>query len=362
MPEPNRLAFVPADVVRRVIVAAPRGFCAGVVRAIETVESALSSYGPPVYVRRHIVHNSHVVRGLEARGAVFVESEEDVPEGAVVVLAAHGVAPSVYSKAVTRSLVTIDGTCPLVKKVHAEARRFAAEGYRIILIGHAGHDEVAGTIGQAPEAIVLVESVEQARALDRPRTERIAYVTQTTLSVDDTAQIVAVLRSRFPSIVGPRKDDICYATTNRQNAVKALRGQVDLVLVVGSRESSNSNRLVETARACGLAARLVEDASRLEKGWFNEVETVGVTAGASTPEELVLDVVAWFRARGATDIRASADYSEDVSFKLPREVAPALAVSSGRGAPVAPPRRLPAASGRRALGGRHGHGFEPSRG
>jgi 4-hydroxy-3-methylbut-2-enyl diphosphate reductase len=307
-------------VVKKVIVAAPRGFCAGVVRAVETVERALSMYGAPVYVRHHIVHNSHVVRDLERRGAVFVDSEEDVPEGAVLVLAAHGVAPTVYSEADSRSLRTIDATCPLVKKVHAEARRFAAEDYRVILIGHAGHDEVVGTMGQAPEATVLVETVEQARALELREAERIAYVTQTTLSVDETAEIVAVLRARFPSIVGPRKEDICYATTNRQNAVNGLLGQVDVVLVVGSQESSNSNRLVETARAGGVAAYLVEGRDQLEERWFDGLETVGITAGASTPEQLVQGVIAWFRARRVTDIRSSAASDEDVSFKLPREL------------------------------------------
>jgi 4-hydroxy-3-methylbut-2-enyl diphosphate reductase len=307
-------------VVKKVIVAAPRGFCAGVVRAVETVERALSMYGAPVYVRHHIVHNSHVVRDLERRGAVFVDSEEDVPEGAVLVLAAHGVAPTVYSEADSRSLRTIDATCPLVKKVHAEARRFAAEDYRVILIGHAGHDEVVGTMGQAPEATVLVETVEQARALELREAERIAYVTQTTLSVDETAEIVAVLRARFPSIVGPRKEDICYATTNRQNAVNGLLGQVDVVLVVGSQESSNSNRLVETARAAGVAAYLVEGRDQLEERWFDGLETVGITAGASTPEQLVQGVIAWFRARRVTDIRSSAASDEDVSFKLPREL------------------------------------------
>jgi 4-hydroxy-3-methylbut-2-en-1-yl diphosphate reductase len=316
-------------VVKKVIVAAPRGFCAGVVRAVETVERALSMYGPPVYVRHQIVHNSHVVRDLERRGAVFVDSAEEVPEGAVLVLAAHGVAPTVYSKADSRSLQTIDATCPLVTKVHGEARRFADEGYRVILIGHAGHDEVVGTMGQAPEATVLIETAQQARALELREAERIAYVTQTTLSVDETAEIIAVLRARFPSIVGPRKEDICYATTNRQNAVKNLLGQVDLVLVVGSRESSNSNRLVETARAAGVAAHLVEDTNQLEERWFDGLEAAGITAGASTPEQLVQGVLAWFRARRVTDIRSSSASDEDVSFKLPRElVAPSVRRSS----------------------------------
>jgi 4-hydroxy-3-methylbut-2-enyl diphosphate reductase len=306
-----------AWMVKRVLVASPRGFCAGVVRAVATVKQALDVYGPPVYVRKHVVHNVHVVRELEELGTVFVESEGDVPVGGVLVLAAHGVAPSVYAAAAARSLVTIDATCPLVKKVHAEARRFAGDGYRVILIGHAGHDEVVGTMAQAPEAIELVGTVDDARSLDLADDHDVAYVTQTTLSLDETAEIVDVLRARFPSLAGPRKDDICYATTNRQNAVKAMLGEVDLLLVVGSEESSNSNRLVETARAAGCPAYLVEDEGALELRWFGEVETVGVTAGASTPEELVLGVLEWFRACGVADIRSPAAQSEGVSFKLP---------------------------------------------
>jgi 4-hydroxy-3-methylbut-2-enyl diphosphate reductase len=303
--------------VRRVVVATPRGFCAGVVRAVETVERALDAYGPPVYVRRHIVHNAHVVRGFEERGVIFVDSEADVPEGSPLVLAAHGVPPSVYRDAAARSLQTIDATCPLVKKVHAEARRFAADGFCVVLVGHAGHEEVVGTLAQAPDAIVLVETVDHARAVELPPGRPFAYVTQTTLSLDETAEIVAVLRARFPGIVGPRKDDICYATTNRQNAVKALLDEVELLLVVGSPESSNSNRLVETARARGLRGYLVEDDTRLEERWFDGVDAVGVTAGASTPEELVRGVVEWFRERGVTDVQWPSDYSEDVLFKLP---------------------------------------------
>jgi 4-hydroxy-3-methylbut-2-en-1-yl diphosphate reductase len=301
----------------RVIVAVPRGFCAGVVRAVDTVRRALELHGPPVYVRKHIVHNAHVVRELEALGAVFVESEEDVPAGARLVLAAHGVGPHVHRNATALSLRTIDATCPLVTKVHAEARRFAAAGYRVVLIGHAGHDEVVGTTAQAPEAIVLVETVEQARALRLPGVRRIAYITQTTLSVDETAEIVAVLRRRFPAIVGPRKEDICYATTNRQNAVKALLREIDLLLVIGSRQSSNSNRLVETASAGGIPARLIEDATALDDRWFARIDTVGVTAGASTPETLVDGVVDWFLARGVADVRASEVTTENVFFRLP---------------------------------------------
>jgi len=307
--------------VRRVIVAAPRGFCAGVHRAVEIVNRALDLWGPPVYVRHQIVHNAHVVGELEARGAVFVESENDVPKGARLVLAAHGVPPSVYDVAAARALQTIDATCPLVSKVHVEARRYAAEGYRVVLVGHAGHDEVVGTMAQAPEAIVLVETVEQARSLELPDAERVAYVTQTTLSVDETVEIVAVLRARFPSIVGPSKSDICFATTNRQTALKAILEDVDFVLVVGSPESSNSNRLAETARRAGIPAYLVEGESALEEALFDGVDTVGITAGASTPEELVAGVVDWFRSRGVTDIDLPDGHSEGVVFKLPAEIA-----------------------------------------
>jgi 4-hydroxy-3-methylbut-2-enyl diphosphate reductase len=304
--------------VKRVLIAEPRGFCAGVERAVSTVLEALAAYGPPVYVRKHIVHNTHVVADLEARGAVFVESELDVPEGARVVLAAHGVAPTVYREAAARRLTTIDATCPLVKKVHAEVRRFAAAGYTVVLIGHAGHDEVVGTMGQAPGAITLVETAEHARSIELPETSKLAYTTQTTLSVDETAEIVAVLRSRFPTIVGPQKDDICYATTNRQHAVKRMLAEIDALLVVGSRESSNSNRLVETARAGGVPAWLVEDATELDARRLALYETVGVTAGASTPERLVVGVCEWFREHGVVDIsRFAVEANEDVYFRLP---------------------------------------------
>src|SRR3954470_5182087 len=254
--------------VKRVLLASPRGYCAGVERAIETVERALELHGPPVYVRRQIVHNSHVVRDLEARGAVFVSSEEDVPRGAVLVLAAHGVAPSVYANAERLQLRTIDATCPLVTKVHSEAKRYAADGYTVVLVGHAGHEEVVGTTGEAPEAIVLVETVGDALALEVPDPERIAYVTQTTLSVDETAEIVAALRDRFPALHGPRTDDICYATTNRQQAVKELVEEVDLLLVIGSPNSSNSKRLVDVARAAGVASHLIDDEHGIDERWL----------------------------------------------------------------------------------------------
>jgi 4-hydroxy-3-methylbut-2-enyl diphosphate reductase len=311
--------------VKRVIIAAHRGYCAGVERAIETVERALEIHGPPVYVRKQIVHNTHVVRELEARGAIFVESENAVPRGETLVLAAHGVAPEVHRNASARDLTTIDATCPLVKKVHTEVRRFADAGYAVILVGHAGHEEVIGTAGEAPEAVVLVETVEQARALEVPDPRHVAYVTQTTLSLDETAQIVACLHERFPELVGPRKDDICYATTNRQLAVKELLPKIDALIVIGSGNSSNSNRLVDTARASGVSARLIEDESELDETWLAGFETIGLTSGASAPEKLLVGVCDWFRGRGVSDIGPLAARSEGVSFKLPVEVGRAAA-------------------------------------
>jgi 4-hydroxy-3-methylbut-2-en-1-yl diphosphate reductase len=272
-----------------------------------------------VYVRRQIVHNAHVLARLEALGAVFVESEEDAPEGALLVLSAHGVAPAVHDRAAARGQRTIDATCPLVAKVHAEARRYAAEGYTIILVGHAGHDEVEGTLGEAPDAI-LVQSVAEAEQVHVRDPGRVAYVTQTTLSVDDTAEIVATLRRRFPAIEGPADGDICYATTNRQRAVKELAAEVDLVLVIGSRNSSNSNRLVETARAAGAEAYLIEDETLIDECWLEGKDAVGLTSGASAPEELVRRVCDWFRARGVNEITAAGSVVEDVFFRLPVQV------------------------------------------
>jgi 4-hydroxy-3-methylbut-2-enyl diphosphate reductase len=291
---------------------------------VETVERALELHGAPVYVRRQIVHNLHVVSDLEARGAVFVESEEDAPEGALLVLSAHGVAPVVHDRAGRRRLRTIDATCPLVAKVHAEARRYAAQGYTIVLVGHGGHEEVEGTLGEAPESTVLVETVEDAERVDVPDPECVAYVTQTTLSVDETADIVATLRRRFPAIEGPEAGDICYATTNRQRAVKELAAEVDLLLVIGSRNSSNSNRLVETARAAGVAAYLIEDETGIDERWLEDAETAGLTSGASAPEALVTRVCDWFRARGVEDIHAGGSVVENVLFRLPVEVRRAL--------------------------------------
>ena len=312
--------------MKRVLLASPRGYCAGVERAVETVERALDLWGPPVYVRKQIVHNAHVVRELEERGAVFVESEEAVPPGATVVFSAHGVAPSVHENAAARGLQTIDATCPLVTKVHAEARHYAAKGYTIVLIGHAGHEEVEGTTGEAPDAIVLVESVADAEALDLPEDDRLAYITQTTLSVDETAEIVEVLKRRFPRIEAPKKEDICYATSNRQWAVKALLEEIDVLLVIGSQNSSNSNRLVEVAHAGGVPAYLIEDETGIDPAWVDGAETVGVTSGASAPESLVARVVGWFEARGVEDIRPHASVDEDVSFNLPVELRRRVAV------------------------------------
>ncbi len=306
--------------VKRVLLAAPRGYCAGVERAIAIVERALDLLGPPVYVRKQIVHNVHVVRELEQRGAVFVDSESDVPEEGTVVLSAHGVPPEVYSNARRRGLLTIDATCPLVTKVHVEARRYAAEGYCVVLVGHEHHDEVVGTRGEAPEAIRVVGTVAEAEALEVPDPSRVAYVTQTTLSVDDTAEIVRVLARRFPDLRGPATDDICYATTNRQAAVKELAREVDLLLVIGSQNSSNSNRLVEVARAAGVDSHLIEDETAIDEQWLETSETIGLTAGASAPERLVERVCDWFRARGVTDIRTSSSIVENVFFRLPVEL------------------------------------------
>jgi 4-hydroxy-3-methylbut-2-enyl diphosphate reductase len=307
-------------VVERVLLAAPRGYCAGVERAVETVERLLEEHGAPVYVRKQIVHNSHVVRDLTERGAVFVASVEDVPEGALVVFSAHGVAPVVREGAARRALRAVDATCPLVAKVHAEARRYAADGYTVVLVGHAGHEEVEGTMGEAPDSTVLVESVADARRLAIADPSRVAYVTQTTLSIDETAAIVEALRRRFPALRGPATEDICYATTNRQRAVKELLPHVQLLLVIGSHNSSNSRRLVEVAHAADVEARLLDDAGELEETWFRGIETVGVTSGASAPETLVAGVCDWFRARGVADIRELRPEREDVVFRLPAEL------------------------------------------
>jgi 4-hydroxy-3-methylbut-2-enyl diphosphate reductase len=314
--------------VRKVLLASPRGYCAGVERAVDTVEKALDLYGPPVYVRKQIVHNLHVVRDLEARGAVFVDEETEVPEGATVVFSAHGVAPSVHANAAERRLQTIDATCPLVTKVHVQARRYAAEGYTVVLIGHAGHEEVVGTMGEAPDSIVLVESVADVARLELDT--KVAYVTQTTLSVDETGEIITALRARFPDIHAPKREDICYATSNRQWAVKEMLSEIELLLVIGSRNSSNSNRLVEVARAGGVAAHLIDDESEIDETWMDGVTVVGVTSGASAPEKLVEGVCGWFRARGVEDIEAYRLVDEDVEFRLPVELRRELALAEAQ--------------------------------
>jgi 4-hydroxy-3-methylbut-2-enyl diphosphate reductase len=310
---------------KKVLLAAPRGYCAGVDRAVQAVEHALDLYGPPIYVRKEIVHNKHVVQELSKRGAIFVDQETEVPEGERVVFSAHGVAPSVHANAAQRELRTIDATCPLVTKVHVEARKFAAEGYTIILIGHAGHEEVEGTTGEAPDSIVLVQSPDEVDELEISDPDKVAFITQTTLSVDETTQIIERLRRRFPKIVSPKSDDICYATTNRQIAVKQLARECDLVLVIGSTNSSNSNRLVEVAREHGAASHLIDSHLQVQEGWLEGVETVGITSGASAPEELVERLVDLFRERGADDVSELRTVDEDVRFMLPKEIREELA-------------------------------------
>ena len=305
----------------RVILAQPRGFCAGVERAIDIVERALTKFGPPIYVRHEIVHNRHVVEDLRARGAVFVDELDEVPEGAWTVFSAHGVARKVVQAAADRTLPVIDATCPLVAKVHAEGRRYASQNREIVLIGHAGHAEVEGTIGQIDGMVYLVQTVEDAMTLQVNTPARLAYITQTTLSVDDTRGIIAALKSRFPAIVGPDVKDICYATQNRQEAVHHLAEQVDLILVVGSKNSSNSNRLREIGIELGRPAYLIDDAGHLQPEWFTGVERVGLTAGASAPEVLVQGVIEGLRRFGRVEIELLAGTPEDVKFKLPAEVA-----------------------------------------
>jgi len=315
--------------IERVLLASPRGYCAGVDRAVQTVELALDRYGPPVYVRKEIVHNKHVVEQLRQRGAIFVEQETEVPPGSVTVFSAHGVAPSVRANAQARSLQTIDATCPLVTKVHVEARRFVADGYTVILIGHDGHEEVEGTMGEAPEHIILVQNEADVDSLEVPDRERVAYTTQTTLAVDETRTIIERLRERFPAIVGPRTDDICYATTNRQAAVRQLAEQCELVLVVGSRNSSNSQRLVEVARDSGARSHLIDNAREVEEDWLDGVRTLGISSGASAPEELVQELVERFAQGGVTDVSELEFTREDVRFMLPKAIRPGARAAQG---------------------------------
>ena len=309
----------------RIVLAWPRGYCAGVERAVDTVERALRIYGPPVYVRKQIVHNIHVVRDLEAKGAVFVEEVAEVPEGSVVILSAHGVAPEVYRDASRRHLSVVGATCPLVTKVHLEARRFARDGYTILLIGHEGHEEVVGTSGEAPANVVLVGTPQEARSVRVPDPHRVAYLSQTTLSVDETNEVIEVLRERFPGIEGPPRDDICYATQNRQEAVKDLAARSDVILVIGSDNSSNSRRLVEVAASAGTPAYLIDDEGEIDPDWLLGRGVVGVTSGASAPEWLVERVVDWLRARGASTVEQLHTVEEQMRFSLPagvREPAP----------------------------------------
>ncbi|MFT4294787.1 MAG: 4-hydroxy-3-methylbut-2-enyl diphosphate reductase [Micropruina sp.] len=306
---------------KRVVVAAPRGYCAGVDRAVITVERALDLYGPPVYVRKQIVHNRHVVEDLEARGAIFVEELDEVPEGSTVVFSAHGVSPAVHAEAAERSLKTIDATCPLVTKVHSEARRFANQGLQILLIGHAGHEEVEGTAGEAPEHITLVETPEDVADVEIGDPAKVAWLSQTTLSVDETWETVGKLREKFPQLIDPPSDDICYATQNRQSAVKQIAADADLVIVVGSRNSSNSVRLVEVALEAGAkASHRVDNAGEIDEAWLEGVQSVGVTSGASVPDELVQGVLEFLQERGYPAAVEERLTEENLVFALPPEL------------------------------------------
>ena len=305
--------------VKKLVLASPRGFCAGVVRAIDVVKIALEDCPPPIYVRKQIIHNAYVVEELRREGAIFVDSLDQVPSGGTVIFSAHGVSPQVWADARSRSLRVIDATCPLVTKVHVEAIRYSKRGYTIVLIGHEGHEEVVGTMGEAPESTVLVSAIEDVRDLEVSDPDRIAYLTQTTLSLEDTKEIIAALRQRFPMIQGPPSEDICYATQNRQLAVRELAVVADLVLVVGASNSSNSNRLVEEAINSGVSSHLISDVSKIRQEWLRGVETVGVTSGASAPEILVDAVVDFFRSRGAA-VEDLVTREENVHFALPPEL------------------------------------------
>ena len=308
-----------------ILLASPRGFCAGVNMAIDTLDTAIKLYGKPVYVFHEIVHNKHVVERFTREGAVFVDTVEEVPEEAVLLFSAHGVAPEVRRVAAARRLRAIDATCPLVTKVHLEAIKYAKQGYHIMLIGHEGHDEVIGTMGQAPDAFTLVETAEEVDALPFGPDDKLAYLTQTTLSVDDASRIIARLKARFPQIVGPPKDDICYATQNRQEAVRLLSADAQLVLVLGSQNSSNSQRLAELARERGIPAYLIDGANEIDPDWFRGDETVVITAGASAPESVVQDCVAWLKERFGATVEERTIREEEVYFPLPKELRAAAA-------------------------------------
>jgi 4-hydroxy-3-methylbut-2-enyl diphosphate reductase len=321
-----------SDDEKAVLLAEPRGYCAGVDRAVITVEQALDLYGAPVYVRKEIVHNKHVVDDLRNRGAVFVNELDEVPSGATVVFSAHGVSPAVHADAAVRELKTIDATCPLVTKVHLEAKRFAREGYSILLIGHAGHEEVEGTMGEAPEATTLVEGPGDVPNVEVPDPSKVVWLSQTTLSVDETMDTVAALRVKFPELLDPPSDDICYATQNRQQAVKEIGAASDLVIVVGSGNSSNSVRLVEVALEAGAkAAYRVDDAGEIDESWLEGVRSVSVTSGASVPEKLVEGVVEFLKERGFPDAKAHTSAEESLIFALPKELRKDLKAASARG-------------------------------
>jgi 4-hydroxy-3-methylbut-2-en-1-yl diphosphate reductase len=314
----------------KLLLAAPRGYCAGVDRAVQTVERALELHGAPVYVRKEIVHNKHVVENLRERGAIFVDELDDsIPENAITVFSAHGVSPAVHADAERRNLQTIDATCPLVTKVHREAIKFAQEGYTIVLIGHAGHEEVEGTMGEAPDHIVLIESEADVDTLEVEDERKLAYINQTTLSVDETRGIIARLRVKFPHITGPRTDDICYATTNRQAAVRQMADKCDLVLVIGSQNSSNSNRLVDVARDLGTPSYLIDNTGQIDEAWLTaDTKIVGISSGASVPEELVENLVAFFRERGTEDVQEFEVLREDVRFMLPKQIRQAMTAAA----------------------------------
>ncbi len=306
--------------VEKLILAKPRGFCAGVDRAIDVVKIALELYDEPVYVRKEIVHNRHAVDELRQKGAIFVDELDEVPNGAIVIFSAHGISPEVRAQALTRGLKVIDATCPLVTKVHNEAIRFAEQGRTIILVGHEGHDEVIGTMGEAPEAITLIGSEEQVEELNVPDPAKVAVITQTTLSVDETTGIIAALKRKFPKLAFPPKEDICYATQNRQTALKELASCVDLILALGSQNSSNSKRLIEVAQGVGIQAYLIDDVSEINPKWLEGARVIGVTAGASAPEHLVQGVVSYFKALGVTEIEEIEPIKEEVNFGLPQEL------------------------------------------
>ncbi len=333
---PALTPFTSVDSDRRILLLKPRGFCAGVVRAIDVVQIALETFGAPIYVRREIVHNQFVVNDLAAKGAIFVHDIDEVPEGARVIYSAHGVSPAVREKSKQRGLRVIDATCPLVTKVHVEAVKFARQGYSLVLIGHRDHDEIEGTLGEAPEETQVVSTVEEVEALEVPNPERVAYLTQTTLSLDEARDIIHALKAKFPAIVGPHSQDICYATENRQVAVKNVAHQADLVLVVGSNNSSNSNRLVEVSRNLDTIAYLIDDSGKIRPEWLENTKTVAVTAGASAPEVLVQDVINYLQANGFGDVEEVEVMPENVRFGLPPEIVRAIAVAPAQGATATP--------------------------